>query len=403
MKKYNHIKFVIGLFALLLIPAKVKAGRDLLIFEVGQAGQNTCWAACAIMVLRSYDRANITSELQIRRWVFDSGGSTDSANALAGGPKTTDMVLKHFSQNYIESYSINTGTVPGCGGEGCISQSMLTSTIDDGRPMIAGVTPVRELGVYSYHAVVIRGYTGSGGSVVGDVIYNEPRYNGRRHMMPYSDFVAGDDWFWDETLMITSKPKADPIPVGIGSNEGVSIYNSTTEITQSPQNLTFRAAKSGPHVPVNWNWKLVFPHDGGEYVAATWSVTTSAFLSTWNVPNFVLPSNYKWKYNFDGKIPGRIEVLVNDNAGPPAHTDAANVLYVPNDLYPGVVIYENKTISSPQPEVKAHELIRLQNSQFLPGSNINFRSGERIEIREGTNINIPNSGSINFTVDPSIR
>jgi len=400
MRTYNHIKIVIVLFALFLIPAEVKAQRDLLIHGFGQGGQNTCWAACAIMVLRAYDRNNTTSELEMRRWVFGTGlPSTDLPNALSGDPKATDMVIRNFSSNpVIESYSINTGAVPGCGGEGCISQSMLTSTIDDGRPMIAGVTTAD-----SYHAVVIRGYTGSGGSNVGRVIYNEPRFNGQRREMLYSDFVAGNEWFWDETLMITSKPR-EAIPVGVGPNEHVRILdnNSTTQITQSPQNLTFRAWKYGPHVPVNWNWRLVFPHAGGDYVL-TWSVTSSAIQSTWSIPNFVLPSNFKWKYNFDGKIPGRVEVLVNDNAGPPAHEDAMNVLYVPNDLYPGVIVYENRTISTPQPEVKAHELIIIKNSQLLPGSHINFRSGERIDIKAGTNINIQGGGSVNFVVDPSIR
>ncbi len=152
---------------------------------------------------------------------------------------------------------------------------------------------------------------------------------------------------------------------------------------------------------MNWNWKLIFPHSDGDCTVASWTESSSKLQSTWNIPNFVLPAGYQWKYNFNGNIPGRVEVLVNDNAGPPAHEDAINVLYKPSVTYPGTVVYENSTVSNTLPEVKAHESIITQYDQILPGGNITFKSGERITINDG--ITIQNGSTTNFVIDPSIR
>ena len=68
------------------------------------------------------------------------------------------------------------------------------------------------------------------------------------------------------------------------------------------------------------------------------------------------------------------------------HLDNVGVLYVPANLYPGYIIYENNTVSSARPEVKAHQMITTQNDQFLSGGNITFRAGERIDIKDGITI-----------------
>jgi hypothetical protein len=397
MSVHRYNKRVVCLFFISSITINVLAARELVIVDYRQLATNSCWAACSYMVLDAYNHR--TSEMDIRRWAFPPNGD-DHQNQLSGSPTSTAGVLSHFGSinSYFDGYNTSTG-----GGN--ISQSNITQEIDQGRPILAGrVYFDNNLNISYGHMYVIRGYTGNGGSSVGDVIYNDPdpRIGGRR-AQSYAEFVRrGNEYQWYETLRLTTNPRPQ-IPTGIGSGERVRIYDysSTTRITQSPQSLSFEANKGGVHVPVNWNWRLVFPHVGGEYVAATWTVTSSSFQSVWNISNFVLPSNYQWKYNYDGIIPGRVEVLVNDNAGPPAHEDAVDVLYVPSNLYPGVIVYQNKTVSNAQPEVKAHELIILRNDQFLPGSSINFKSGDRIDI--GNGVTIQDGSNVNFTIDPSIR
>ena len=76
-------------------------------------------------------------------------------------------------------------------------------------------------------------------------------------------------------------------------------------------------------------------------------------------------------------------------------------MYVPSDLYPGVLIYEDQTISSSQPDVRVHELLIMQNDLFLPGSNINLKSGKRFDIRDG--VTIENGSVTNLIVDPALR
>jgi hypothetical protein len=287
--------------------------------------------------------------------------------------------------------------VPGCHTYGCILATEIVREINGGRPLLAGLTYMGG----EAHMVVIRGYSGTSGSNIGNVIYNDPR-DGVEHSLPYSDFILNNDFYWDETLVLTTNPRI-PIPVSIGPNEYVQIddFISTREITQSPQFLVFYAYKSGD-VPIEWRWKLIFPYTGGEYIAASWTYSSSNPQSLWNIPNFVLPTNYLWKYNFDGIIPGRVEVSVSDIGGPPAHDDARNVIYIPSGpLYLGTVIFANETVSGTQPEIKAHELILIENSIFLYGSNINFKSGENIIIERG--VDIRGDNIINFIVDPLIR
>jgi hypothetical protein len=209
---------------------------------------------------------------------------------------------------------------------------------------------------------------------------------------------TGNSWAWYETLRLFTNPR-EPIPLGIGPSHRVRLFDGdcTTEITQSPQSLSYRAYKYGDS-PVSWEWKLVFPHSGGEAVVASWNSNTSQKDLTWSIPNFSLPSYYDWSYRFDGKIGGRIEVICLD---PDYHDDAINVMYVPSVLYPGVLIYEDKIISNTQPDVRAHELLIMQNDQFLPGGNINLKSGERIDIKDG--ITIENGSQTNLIVDSALR
>lgn len=398
MKVSRYGKAFIGLFAILFIIVDTRAALELEIPPYRQWGKNTCWAACSYMVLKAYnangglDIGN--DEMKIRKWAFPPDGP-DVTNQLSGTSNSTDKVLENFGSIYSRLEEFNRSTQ---GGN--IKEFDLIWEIDHGRPILCGRLISDGSSTGRKHMLVIRGYTGSGGSTAGMVIYNDPA-SGARGKQFYGEFVRkGNDYIWYQTLRLTTNPP-QRIPVGIGPKELAQIHSGTSEITQSPQSLSYAAYKDGDHIPVNWNWKLIFPHSDGECIVASWTESSSTLQSTWNIPNFVLPAGYQWKYNFDGNIPGRVEILVNDNASPPAHEDAINVLYKPSIAYPGTVVYENNSVSNTLPEVKAHESIIAQYDQFLPGGNITFKSGERIDINDG--ITIQNGSTTNFIIDPSIR
>ena len=236
-----------------------------------------------------------------------------------------------------------------------------------------------------------------------NVIFNDPDNGGSRRVKSYAEFVrTGNSWAWYETLRLVTNPRT-PIPLGF--YDWCRIYDDgTTTITPSTTSLSytagFHSVEMPPAHPVLWSWKLVFVHATGDCIAQTWTSSSTNSELTWNISNFSLPIGYQWYYNYGGNIPGRVELDLLDSDGY-HHLDAINVVYVPSSLYPGFVVYEDNTVSSTQPEVKAHQMIITQNDQFSSGGNITFRAGERIDIKDG--ITIQNGSTTNFTVDPSVR
>ncbi len=395
MKVISIQRIIVFCYFVLSFSIDIFAGKELIINPYRQWGSKTCWAACSYMILSAYQISGIGSdEMAIRRWAFPPNGP-DTTNYMSGTPNAVDKILQYFGSIYSTFTPFNPNT-----GGGNISQSDLTWEIDKGRPALSGRLIADGSPTGRKHMLLIRGYTDSGGSDAGNVIYNDPA-NGQRLVQSYAEFVRrGNEYQWIESLRLTTNPRV-PIPTGIGPKELVRIQSGTMEITQSPQSLSYTALKTGDHVPVRWIWKLIFHHSYGECIAASWIVNSSSFQSTWNIPNFVLPSGYQWRYNYDGKIPGKVEVVVEDNAGPPTHEDAINVLYRPSVLYPGTLVFENQVITNSQPDVKAHELIITRNDLFAPGGNISLKSGERIDITDG--VTVQNGSTVNFKIDPSLR
>lgn len=274
--------------------------------------------------------------------------------------------------------------------------------IDNGRPIIAAVAIDKGTGVY-LHDVLIKGYTGLSGSNMENVIFNNPEDGGNRQVLSYANFLrTNNSWAWYETLRLVTNPRQ---PIQTGFYDWCRIYDGgTTTITPSTISLSYTAGfgsvETPPAHPVSWSWKLVFIHTTGECIAQSWTSNSTTSPVTWNISGFSLPSGYQWYYNYDGIIPGRVELNLLDSDGVP-HYDAINVTYAPTNQYPGFVIYEDNTVSSSQPEVKAHQMIMAQNDQILSGGNITCRAGDRIDIKDG--ITIQNGGTTNFVVDPSIR
>lgn len=387
--------FKASILCLLILEALFSnmVAKELLLPPLQKTNPLACWATCTKMTLDAYGYTNNSNTRITEKELEDAvcGYNTDCTNQLFGTSQSVDMILMQKKQIFSTQTPYNRST-----GGGNVSQSDLIYEIDKGRPILSGWL----YGDGKKHMVLIRGYSGSGGTIVGNVAYNDPD-NGQTKYLSYAEFVRqGDTRVWYETLRLTTNP-AVTIPVGIGPHEYVLINTAPFAILPTTQSITVTAQKSGAHIPVLWTWRLVFPSKDGDCIVRTSTTSGPNFTSTWNITNFSMPVGYAWKYNFEGKIPGRVEVKVDDNAGPPAHEDAINVLYVPNSTYPGVLIYENKTISTFQADVKAHELIIMQNDQFLSGTSISLKSGIAIDINNG--ITVENGGLVNIVVDPILR
>jgi hypothetical protein len=388
MKNNKSNTVVLGLFIILFLSTDINAFYMIDIPIYTQQGNHTCWAACSRMVIGAYGYNE--SENTIVSWVY--GVWKDTGNFLYGTLTSVDGVIYEFGGN------------PGTQVFAAVpTPDDVVLYMEMRRPIIAYWR--EKSGLRNGHMVVIKGYYQEIPNINTPtnlfILFNEPK-TGRELELSYAEFKNNNVYSWEDAINIITQ--APYLTTGIAPGEYVKINKntSTTVISQSLPTITFNAQKGGPHIPVTWYWKLFFTHANGDYLAASWTNPSTSFQSTWNLPNIVLPSNYPWQYNFNGHIYGKVTVYVDDMAGPPGHDDQILVTYVPNGpLYPGILVYANQTVSGTQPEVKAHELIIIENDQFLPGSNITFRSGEKINI--GTGITIQNGSNVNFTVDPSIR
>jgi predicted double-glycine peptidase len=351
--------------------------------NIEQETNFTCWAACCEMIFRAYGNTTITQEqIAIEKGI--GADKWNTANGILGA-------LLYYSPNVISLAYDRAATMSE------IVEAISGSDTRTGRvPMIAiwKMTPGDE------HAVLIIGVSGN------NIIYNDPEDgdNAIPRQLSYEQFkkgtIDGILHTFTKFIRLQSSPPI-PIPTGIGSNEYLNIITYTSLISQVPQTLNFSAQKYGDHTPITWTWRLLFPYDDGDYLAAYWSYNGSQFSSTWTISNFILPSGYNWKYNSDGKIPARVEVVVNDNNGPPAHDNSRIVYYQPSQLYPGRIDYIYQTVSNPQADLVAHENINAKFDQFLNGGSISLRSGSSIELNDG--ITIQNGGVVNLVVDPNLR
>lgn len=357
------------------------AEKEFAILPVKQQNSLWCWAAACEMLFNAY-KINI-DQYDIALWAVSSENKT---NDMYGNQKQCNKILEHFGNIYTSYNSMS------------LYETTLYHEITAGKPIIAGIgLSDNSIG----HVVLIIGYSGPGYNDIGDVIINDPSTE-LREAWPYDLFVKLESkgkvaWQWNETLRMIDLPK-EPIPLGIGTNHAVILFkdNSTTEFTQS-QSLSYYAHKNGDS-PISWSWKLSFPHSEGDAVVSSWNNTISQKDQTWNIPNFTLPSTHDWFYQTDGKIVGKIEVECLD---PDIHRDHFIVEYIPNDLYPGVLSYENYTLTNSQPDVRAHQLLTIQNDQFLSGAEISFKSGECIKLNG--EISIESGSEVKMVIDQSLR
>jgi hypothetical protein len=386
--------FIVVLY-LIVTSSMIYADKQLVISPYKQWGTKTCWAAVSIMILNAYGISQ-TDEKLVRCWAYPYPNQSNCDCTINGQTDLTNNL--YGTSNSVEKILLQFGPISGKKDYPLAQEEISNEEIDKGRPFICGLNNANG----SKHMVLAIGYRGSGGANVTKVIYNNPS-SGNKEEMNYADFMVNNSFLWLETFRLTTNPRK-PIPVGFYDWCWIS-DGGTTTITPSTTSLSYTAgfgsASTPPAHPSLWIWKLIFVNSVGDYVVAqSWTSNSTTTPVTWNISNFSLPTGYQWYYNYDGKIPGRMELELVDSDGA-HHFDAIDVLYVPNSPYSGIIVYENQTVSSALPEVKAHQLIIPQNDQFLSGGNITLKAGESIDIKDG--ITIQNGSTTNFVVDPSVR
>lgn len=386
----SHIAYIRALLtagAVLMAAAPpAHAYLEMAITPQQQSASNVCWAACCSMVLDAYGET--TTQQAIMTWAV---AGQNVGNEIAGGYTTCDEVLYHYA-------AISTNpTLANAQGYGNLSAEDVVWELDDGRPIMA---VWQWLDTYDKHMLLISGYTGSGSSSIGNIIYLDP-LDGARHTRSYAEFVQlGVQYRWHETLRMYTNPRT-PIPLGTGPDELVWIDYGTTAVYPSTQSLTYYAFKNGSHTPTCWHWRLMFPYSGGDCVVASWNSQSSSTSSTWNISGFSMPSGYDWIYNFSGNVVGRVEVTVDDVQSPPSHYDAMNVVYIPSVTYPGHILFADETVGSSLPDVVAHETVTAVSDIFSSGGDIALKAGTTIYIGDG--ITVQNGSATDFVVDPSLR
>ena len=351
-------------------------------------GDGTCWAACCDMILNAYQY--YTTQPAIINWALTATcddnqvNSTCSGNSLTGFCTSADMVLYNFGP---------IGTDP----IGYMLQSPLISEIDGGRPILAHWLNSNGSG----HDVLIKGYTGAGGTGdnadVGNIIYNDP-VDVNTHTLAYGAFVNASCYpTWDGTLKLTTDPVI-PIPTPVGSTKWIAINSGgTTVITSTTSSLTYSAKND--FSPTTWNWRLILSDENGDIVIYSATQSNSSMKSTWNITNFTLPAGHQWNYNHYGKIPGRVEITAT--LGTTTASAAEDVVFVPSILYPGNIVFVNETVSSTHADVKAHNSIETISDAIQPTGSINFIAGNLLNIQQP--LTISNGSKITFKIDPTLQ
>ena len=389
---FRKIYIMLSLLSIFMVQ-NIFSGLQLVISPYEQSGNHTCWAACSKMILDAYQiqdsyGASI-SEQEILNQAVDGA---DVKNYLFGYSYSVDMILAYWGS--IQSNP----TSPNSQGYGNLSQLNLTAEIDDGRPIISQ---------WDYsdgsedHDVLIIGYDGTGGSDAGKVIYNDPSLNNSENpkYLSYATFVqTGTSRWWYATLRLTTNPDY-PIPTPIGGSNWVQVNTGgTTVVTPTTSSLSYSASSCCKSI--TWNWNLIFTDVNGPVVVASSSQPTdNSNTTTWNITNFAMPAGHQWYYNYNGKIPGRVELSATIESE--QIYDWKDVIFVPSVLYPGYIVFANQTVSSSHADVKAHTSVSLTNDAITSTGNVSFKAGNKININDG--VTIQNGSLTNFIIDQGLQ
>lgn len=382
---FKSIQLPLMIILNIIIPSH--GDLELVIPNIAQETQTTCWAACCRMVDKAYNPESIRLE---NFWTTMAG--TSGSHSITGSDRSVDKLLSTYAE---------VSTLAGSGSlqfSNSTSDKGIKQQIDGGRPIV-----IRRAATWGGHFMLITGYWNDADQTV---IVQDPWNQStpkKIYRIKYSELLEDPDNTlirWTHTCRLTSNPKVKiPTPIGGGTaGVGISIGSLGGPFSISPSTTTLQFLVSCTQTPTSYRWKVVFPHSNGECVVAS---STLGNYKIWTYPNFSMPTGYQWIYNYDGVIPGWVSVelyYAGGTLGTLYFQQGIN--YVPTNRYSGTLIYENKTVSNLQSDVKAHELLITKNDQFLPGANINLKSGEAIEINSLT---IQNGATTSLIIDPSLK
>jgi hypothetical protein len=212
----NNKYYKIVLLLAFIISGDICAQKNLNIPPYVQGGFNSCWAAVSYMVLNAYGASE--TEMDIRRWAFPPNG-TDLPNFFTGHPNAVDKILEHFGSNHGYPNGIESVHIPRT-----FYMTEAIGEINAGRPILAAR---RLIHGFTGHAYLIVGYTGNGiGSNVGDILINDPLVD-ITMQIPYSSFAIDPNWFWHETLALTTNPITTPCTFQPTTFSGTVTANTT--------------------------------------------------------------------------------------------------------------------------------------------------------------------------------
>jgi hypothetical protein len=350
-----------------------------------QGNTNLCWAACCEMVL-VYDH-NTVNQSGIVRWATGHEGNTPEGNvptALWGTspPRPVSEILQFMPLDAPADLKTVFYNKPQ-------DYDRVEWNIRKNAPIFVGLMiKVNNSG----HLVLIKGFYQGTKSLV----YADP-FKGTREVMLCSYFTDNPVSKWVQTLEIET--------VIVGPEDHVDIMSGPDLFTEPVTSTTtytgyYTHVGGGPPPTIYWDWKLEFFYSDGSYIVPTGTHTDIGCNSTYTVLPFSLQMlGYQWMFNEAGNILGKI-TFSGDEAGYP-HSDFKYVEYKPLNSFPDYVLYENRTISTSQPDVKTHSRVDLKNDQFLNGGNVSFKAGKTININSG--ITISNGSITNFVIDEALR
>lgn len=242
------------LMTIFLMSSDILAQKEIDMFVGGQeeGKEFWCWASAAEAVLFYHD-VSVTQQ-ELADWAV---GGRDEGVSFSGTPNSLDKVLWEFGE---------IGTIftkPNSDGYGNLSKEDIIEQINFSHPILALIA---FFGEEYGHAYIITGYTGSGiGDDIGDVVCYDAG-DGTIRDVSYAELVQfAMTYKWEATLRTTKDPPTLTTTGPPSNLDFVRVVSGTTQLYDSPQNLSYYAQKFGDS-PTLWEWELVFPHQYGEAV-----------------------------------------------------------------------------------------------------------------------------------------
>ena len=233
---------------------------------------------------------------------------------------------------------------------------------------------------------------------ITNVFYHDPA-DGLTGKKSFAAMRQNGDWIWYETLRLGTDGPTPPT----GIHDRVSIDNFTYSYVYPFTAKTALSKFYSNVVPkdhcYSFNWSIGFSHASGEFIAKSATISGTD-QSTWTISPFNLPTGYAWNYHATGAVSGNLKVSCKDNKGYD-HSDAKSILFYPSNFYPVDVLYENKTTSTTQADVKAHNWIGISKDNLNSGTKTHFKAGTSITLLDGTTIS--NGSTVTLTIDPSLK